>query len=557
MASRDHFRLDVLTLQAAKLQQVDAELSEAERLLKLEQAGAAGSCPSCGALYARGAAFCWQCGAGLMGDGDASHRLFGRTLRHRPGFRCTASAPAGTRPAGSAPPGASARGPDWRLNRRRAESSRRPPPSPPGWPGPRASSPTAAGPALSVRVLSASGCSSGWRSAPVPPGAWPAGRARSSASPPRSSGATAPGTAPRAGAAEAVWRPPGGARRPGGERRGPRRSGRAPGAGSGGAAAAAGAQLPHRPLPRVPRPPHGADRLPNQHHETESPPDHKPPPQKQTFSGVVVHVNPAAGSYTVAGERRAGRMAAPSTPRRLPQPGAIVKADVRPLFNGTYAEEGPRTQERAGRQRQDHRNRHRPRSPDRLLHRLETRHIGSSSGLHMGRDAAAMPTTPALGSYVEVGVARSRRTDEQQRRSRRGSSGDAQACTPDADPGSPEAIEPLARLWQSSLEVKDHFDYSDFEGIVMACPETGKLVLSADDIREAGSDLTFTAAPGIDLSKLNLGQSVRRRGHDRRRWFAVALRRGQRRRGDGGRRLLDRPGRPGRLTPVSRRRMRP
>ena len=71
----------------------------------------------------------------------------------------------------------------------------------------------------------------------------------------------------------------------------------------------------------------------------------------------------------------------------------------------------------------------------------------------------------------------------------------------------PPAIEPLARLWQSSLEVKDHFDYSDFEGIVIACPETGKLVLSADDIREAGSDLTFTAAEGIDLSKLTIWAS--------------------------------------------------
>ena len=66
MAGRDHFRLDVLIRQAAKLQQVDAELSEVERLLKLEEAGAAGVCPSCGALYARGAAFCWQCGGGLM-----------------------------------------------------------------------------------------------------------------------------------------------------------------------------------------------------------------------------------------------------------------------------------------------------------------------------------------------------------------------------------------------------------------------------------------------------------------------------------------------------------
>jgi hypothetical protein len=66
MAGRDHFRLDVLIRQAAKLQQVDAELSEVERLLKLQEAGAAGACPSCGALYARGAAFCWQCGRGLM-----------------------------------------------------------------------------------------------------------------------------------------------------------------------------------------------------------------------------------------------------------------------------------------------------------------------------------------------------------------------------------------------------------------------------------------------------------------------------------------------------------
>ena len=67
MASRDHFRLDVLARKAAKLQQVDAELAEVERMLKLDQAGAAGACGSCGALYARGAVFCWQCGNDLMG----------------------------------------------------------------------------------------------------------------------------------------------------------------------------------------------------------------------------------------------------------------------------------------------------------------------------------------------------------------------------------------------------------------------------------------------------------------------------------------------------------
>jgi hypothetical protein len=66
MAIRDHFRLDVLLRKAAQLQEVDVELGEVERLLGLEEAGAAGSCPNCGSLYARGAMFCAQCGNKLM-----------------------------------------------------------------------------------------------------------------------------------------------------------------------------------------------------------------------------------------------------------------------------------------------------------------------------------------------------------------------------------------------------------------------------------------------------------------------------------------------------------
>jgi len=69
MATRDHFRLDVLNAQAAKLQQVDAELAEVERMLRLGQAAAAGACGDCGALYAQGAVFCWQCGRDLMPRG--------------------------------------------------------------------------------------------------------------------------------------------------------------------------------------------------------------------------------------------------------------------------------------------------------------------------------------------------------------------------------------------------------------------------------------------------------------------------------------------------------
>jgi hypothetical protein len=72
MAIRDHFRLDLLVRRAAQLQQIDAELGEVERLLRLEQAGAAGACPSCEALHGRGAVFCWQCGGSLMEQATVS-----------------------------------------------------------------------------------------------------------------------------------------------------------------------------------------------------------------------------------------------------------------------------------------------------------------------------------------------------------------------------------------------------------------------------------------------------------------------------------------------------
>ena len=65
MAIRDHFRLDVLTRKAARVQELDAELAAIERLIKMESEGAAGSCRECGALHARGATFCWQCGVQL------------------------------------------------------------------------------------------------------------------------------------------------------------------------------------------------------------------------------------------------------------------------------------------------------------------------------------------------------------------------------------------------------------------------------------------------------------------------------------------------------------
>jgi hypothetical protein len=66
MAVRNHVRVDVLVRRAAALQEVDSELGEVERLLRVEETGTAGVCPACGAPHSSGAAFCWQCGRPLL-----------------------------------------------------------------------------------------------------------------------------------------------------------------------------------------------------------------------------------------------------------------------------------------------------------------------------------------------------------------------------------------------------------------------------------------------------------------------------------------------------------
>lgn len=66
MAVRNHIRIEVLVQRAATLQEVDSELSEVERILRLEETGTAGLCASCGAPHSSGAAYCWQCGQPLL-----------------------------------------------------------------------------------------------------------------------------------------------------------------------------------------------------------------------------------------------------------------------------------------------------------------------------------------------------------------------------------------------------------------------------------------------------------------------------------------------------------
>jgi hypothetical protein len=66
MAIRDSVRVDVLVQRAAAIQDVDAELGEVERILRMEETGAAGECATCGAPHSSGAVYCWQCGSSLL-----------------------------------------------------------------------------------------------------------------------------------------------------------------------------------------------------------------------------------------------------------------------------------------------------------------------------------------------------------------------------------------------------------------------------------------------------------------------------------------------------------
>jgi len=61
MAIRDHVRMEVLIPKAAELQRVDGELAQLDRMIDSGDASVGGHCPACGAVYARGAAFCAQC----------------------------------------------------------------------------------------------------------------------------------------------------------------------------------------------------------------------------------------------------------------------------------------------------------------------------------------------------------------------------------------------------------------------------------------------------------------------------------------------------------------
>jgi len=66
MAIRNEMKVELLVKRAVALQDADAELGEVERIVRTEETGATGACPSCNAPHSSGATYCWQCGQPLL-----------------------------------------------------------------------------------------------------------------------------------------------------------------------------------------------------------------------------------------------------------------------------------------------------------------------------------------------------------------------------------------------------------------------------------------------------------------------------------------------------------
>ena len=208
---------------------------------------------------------------------------------------------------------------------------------------------------------------------------------------------------------------------------------------------------------------------------TSAPPEAKEKEEVETIEvkGTVVHVNPAAGSYALA--IKGGELVPVHAPK-LPPAGAKLTVEGLQLANGTFAEE--EVPERSGKAAQASIKgvitfvRSDPLAP---AYAVSGR--GASLLVQVRADpTGALPLLPVLGARVTVDV----------------------------------ALEPGAVLLQRQIEIEEGepSTYLDLSGIYAGLsPETGQLLLSADDTRASAADLVLTVPAGIKTAKLEQGDS--------------------------------------------------
>ena len=297
-----------------------------------------------------------------------------------------------------------------------------------------------------------------------------------------------------------------------------------PAAGSGGSSTGGEASMPVESA----LPPLASSELESEPAATPepSPPKESAPkpeePEELTLSGVVVHVNPAAGSYTLA---EFGGTLDVVHAGKPPAPGTVVSVPARLLANGTFAEAGQRI--RSGtRDRATFSGIVTYVDPTPAAPAYSVSKRGVSVLVHVRPDpSGAAPPLPALGSFAKVAVDVEKAQPVPPSEIVPATPGEPAsappapivepapappACAPDPTQPPPAAIQPKAILWQRQVSAPGApFVSSDFTGIVEAvCAEAGKLLISADDIRASGHDLLFTVPATIETTKLEVGQSI-------------------------------------------------
>ncbi len=192
----------------------------------------------------------------------------------------------------------------------------------------------------------------------------------------------------------------------------------------------------------------------------------------QTLEGTVVQVSDPAGSYALA--IKGGELVSVHA-LELPPPGTKLSAPVRRLANGTFAEDGKPSREKQLSKVASFRGgvTYVDAEPAAPAYTVSTR--GASLLVHTKPDpSGAAPELPAIGAYVTVTA---QIGDELSQRKL------------ELEPGPPSTYLDLAGIFRE------------------VSPETGQLLLSADDAGESEADLTLSLPKEIDASKLKAGDS--------------------------------------------------
>ena len=228
-------------------------------------------------------------------------------------------------------------------------------------------------------------------------------------------------------------------------------------------------------------------------------------PEAETVSGIVIQVNPDAGSYALV---EAGGNLVAIHARKLPLPGSEVSVPVIVLANGTLAEEGKRkatsTEAEASFNGTVSYVDADPAAPAYVVSKR-----GVSVLVHVPPDpAGALPALPVLGAYATVEVAIEAPAPEMPAPVE--PVPPVSGCVADPAKPLPPTPKPAAVLWQRQFEADGApFTFSDFAGVVTAvCPDEGKLLISADQGRASEAELAFTVPRGIETKELEVGESV-------------------------------------------------